>query len=106
MVSVDSHVMVTTEELRSRSETAREKIQTMTSDLEEITSLVQNTKNYWVGEAGDLARSAYEKQDEAFQEILTFLESNRVNLLQMAGIYEEEESCNEETAAALRTDLL
>ncbi|MCC8104031.1 MAG: WXG100 family type VII secretion target [Clostridiales bacterium] len=106
MASIDSHVMVTTEELRSRSETAREKIQTMTSDLEEIASLMQNTKSYWVGDAGELARSTYEKQNETFQEILTFLESNRVNLLQVAGIFEEEESSNIETAAGLRTDLL
>ena len=66
---------VTPEQLLTKAETTKSNIAKLSESFEKISSIIEGTQHYWIGEAGDLHRKLYTDENEEIQEMLArFLE--------------------------------
>ena len=64
-------------------------------------SAIDETQLHWIGDAGDLHRELYRKRIGEIDEALQRLRDHPVNLMIIAGVYEDAEKDNESDANSL-----
>ena len=104
-ISGEFILKVTPEELISRAAEVKSLGEKMKGDFAELEQLVEKTRGYWIGEAGELHRQRYTEQKDDIQRMLNRLMEHPDDLLLISGNYSQAESTNVETAQALPNDL-
>jgi len=97
---------VTPESLKSKSSDVTADIDDMNNEIQILISEVQETSQYWLGDAGTAERTKMDENVDALNALITRLRTYPSRLLTMAGIYENAESDNVTTAAATKTDIV
>ena len=106
MDASNTTIKVTTEILSAKANDAAERINILERCLEDIRSTVENTKGYWIGEAGEKCRQQYEKQQDMVSEVLKRLKKQPQTLLSIAGVYSNTENTAREVSMILPGDAL
>lgn len=96
---------VTPEELKAQSNKVSTDIENVKNDIEQLKQIVKNTDAYWLGEAGNHARTNFEAGYPEMDKAVTRLGTYPTRLLQMAGIYEVTEENNDSVASAMAADV-
>ena len=99
-------IKVSTDILRAKEDVVTGKVSEMEGGLNEMKQVVMRTANYWIGEGGDARRNSYINQQAFVEEMVKRLKEYPMDLLKMAGIYEEAEKDNEEIPHALSADVI
>ncbi len=99
-------VKVSGEALKTAAENAQSRINKMIRVFESIDQLVARSSSYWIGEAGDAHRQAYESRKDEIQTALTRLKEHPADLLSMASVYDSAESGARDLASGLPSDVL
>lgn len=97
---------VTPEQLLTKAETTRNNISNLTAGFERIGSIIEKTKNYWIGDAGDLYRKIYIDEGEHIQEMFARLLEHPSDLEKIAKNYMDVEDAVEELAMELPGDII
>ena len=92
--------------LRQKSSEFTVIINELKTHFDQIEDVSKRTKGYWQGEAGDKDRAGYESFKDEISYIIKRLQEHPVDLLKMAGLYEETEQGIVTTNEILRTDLI
>jgi len=92
-------LVVKASELQRKVSSIREKFATMTS-------LVEKTENYWIGEAGSFYREMYQDAIKEQETVLKRLEEHPKDLLEIAQRYSDKELQLEQLANELPGDVL
>lgn len=71
-----------------------------------VQTTVGHTRHYWIGEAGDLHRKAFEEQMDDIDQILVRLREHPVDLLKIAGIYDETDTRQAEASSQMSSNLI
>lgn len=100
-------LLVTPEVLHTKAVEVEKNVTNMRQRFENMKTLIDKSKSYWIGEAGDLHRQNYSEQQENIQMILNRLAEHPVDLRQIAQTYSDVELKIEETIIqALPGDVL
>lgn len=99
-------VRISTEQLADASRDIEKKINDLKSAFEEMTSAMNRTNGYWLGEAGEAHRRAYRQMQPHQEEVLKRLREQAADLAQIAGIWEEAEREVKDTDLALPDDVI
>ncbi|MCC8168719.1 MAG: WXG100 family type VII secretion target [Clostridiales bacterium] len=99
-------LVVTPEALYTQAEAVAKRISSMQTQFDEIEAAVSGTSAYWVGDAGDAHRAAYEERLPEIEEIFKRLSEFVTDLEQIAGVYEETEKAVTEIAEDLPADVI
>ncbi len=91
-ISGNVTIEVTPEVLAQKASEVNGSISSVEKRLGELKNLVEHTKYYWVGIAGDHHRQIYSSQEEDIHLILQRLKEHPTDLQQIAGIYDKTES--------------
>jgi len=75
-------------------------------EFDNLNTSISRTKTYWIGEAGDAHRKAYEDQKADIDEILRRLEEHPRDLVSIAQTYTDTELEIEEYISSLPSDLI
>lgn len=97
---------VTPEQLRTKAQETKSNIAKLTNSFDTISNIIANTKNYWIGEAGDLHRKLYTDEKEHIQEMFARLNEHPVDLEQIALNYIGVEAKVEALAQELPGDII
>lgn len=97
---------VTPEILTAKSTEVSNKVRSMKEHLDELKRLVDKTKSYWIGEAGDKHRKMYEDLLPDIEEILKRLGEHPVDLVTIAQQYTDVELKIQEEISALPSDVI
>lgn len=82
-------IKVTPEDLINKGLELQNIVNALTLQLDEVKNLVDATRNYWIGTAGDAIRDEYTKMNAEVQETLKRLGEHPVDLQIMAGVYKK-----------------
>lgn len=82
---------VTTEALKQQANEVSTRVTRVQDLFSELRRTIQNTRSYWIGEAGNLYRQRYEERQDELDEMFRRLKEHPRDLLQIAGVYEEGE---------------
>lgn len=96
-MALSGTIKVSTEQLVAKADSVNRNIDEVSRCLEQMKQTVQRTRNYWVGEAGDLHRKVYEEKEPMLEEILSRFREHSTDLINMAKNYEGAEQIIEET---------
>ena len=77
-------ISVSTEILVAKAAEVEDKVDNMKKRLEEMGDIIEGTRNYWIGEAGDLHREKYTSRKDEISEMLQRLARHPVNLRTVA----------------------
>lgn len=97
---------VTTERLTEISQNIDGSIQKLRTDMEKMGNEVQQSSNYWEGEAGETCRMAFREFNDEIETMLARLNEHVVDLQKIAGIYEQSETTSLSEADALPEDVI
>ena len=90
----DFTLRVTPEVLKQRADEFSTMVANIQTHFEQIEETSSQTRGYWLGDAGDRDREGYASYKEDIAFVLKRLKEHPVDLLKMAGIYEEREQEN------------
>lgn len=96
-MALSGTIKVSTDQLLSKADLVNARIDDVNRCLEQMKNKVQSSRNYWIGEAGDLYRKVYEEKEPMLEEILKRFEEHSKDLVNMAKNYENAEQVIEET---------
>lgn len=102
----DFQIRVTTEEMKAKAETVASIVDVFSNQFEMLEQKMNATAGYWIGNGGDAKRAINVQRMKEAEEIIRFLRAYTPDLMQMAGIYEEGESHNAQTAESLSADVI
>lgn len=88
---MDGTIKVSYEVLRAKSEEVLNYITKLTDKFSEITTLMDGTQVYWIGEAGTVHRNNYKKKQPDVENALNRLKEHVTDLRSIAGVYESAE---------------
>lgn len=97
---------VTPEQLQAKAAVTKDNIGKLTGCFERISSIINRTGNYWIGEAGDLHRKLYTDENDNIQEMFARLSEHPTDLEQIAGTYLNVENEVENIAMELPGDVI
>lgn len=97
---------VTPDVLVSMADDIERQIQDIQNQFSSIDADINQTRSYWEGEASDTHKSQYDSMKGDIDEAVKRLKNHPVNLLQMAGLYRENESNLESVAQSLSADVI
>ena len=97
---------VTPEVLVSKSEEVTKRINQMSLHFDQLFQLIEKTKGYWVGEAGDKHRTLYKDMTDDIDEMLSRLKEHPVDLVTIAQQYSDVELKIEQEIASLPGDII
>ena len=92
--------------LRNKAIEVQRLVNNMRGDFNELAAAVNSTRQFWIGEAGDLHRRLYDQQSGNVDEIIRRLTEHPRDLMIMAGVYDDAENKNTETAVSMRGDVI
>jgi len=105
-MAIVGRVTVDTAILKSRASEVRSLGNSVKSNLDEILRIMESTKGYWIGEAGDLNRKLYADQKDEIQFMMKRIMEHPDDLEIMAGVYETSENTNVSTSMSLKENIL
>lgn len=82
---------VSPSELKSKAEEIQNQINSFEIAWNRIVQLINNSKGYWVGDAGNAHQKQFEQYKNDVERIIKRLHEHPDDLLKMAGVYEESE---------------
>ena len=86
-----SYITVTPEMLTAQAVEAKKSIGQIKKSFKELETIINKTKHYWIGEAGDAHRTCYEKKQDDIAEMFKRLDEDVSDLYQIASVYSETE---------------
>ena len=99
-------LLVTPEVLNQKAVEVEKNVANMRTHFENMRTLVEKSKGYWVGEAGDMHRQNYTEQQENIEQILQRLAEHPADLRVIAQTYSDTELKIEEVIQSLPGDVL
>ena len=99
-------VKVSQEVLVTQAEEVRRLGNDMKKRFELLEETMDRTKNYWIGEAGELHRKLYNEQKDDVAQMLRRLLEHPDDLLAISENYRVAESRNVQSASALDANLI
>lgn len=87
----DFHLKVSTDVLKRKAGEIRGQAQTIEKNWRQMCAIIERSSGYWEGEAGDYHRKMLTDNEDDVQKIIRRLNEHPVDLLKMAGVYEEAE---------------
>ena len=99
-------VKVSPEVLVTQAEEVRRLAIDMRSRFEVLEDIMERTKGYWIGDAGELHRKLYKEQKDDVAQMLRRLLEHPDDLLMISENYREAESKNVQTASVLDADII
>ena len=106
MISGDVALKVTPEVLLEKADLVQAKLRDMQQTLDSLEQAVNGTKEYWIGEAGDMHRKMYEEEKENIATIMKRLNEHPVDLRTIAQTYMDTEAAVQEIAESLPVDII
>lgn len=100
------HLKVSTDLLQRKAEEIQEQIEQVEIDLEEYRRIIEIKKNYWKGEAGNIHQNYFKSFQEDLPIIVKRLKEHPIELMKMAGVYQEAETRAMEISMALPEDII
>ena len=97
---------VSPEVLKSKASDVENEIKKLENHFNSIQDIVSRSNGYWVGSAGDKARSEFNKQKDDTSKVIRRFREHPPELLTMAGIYDEAEREALADNEALDTDVI
>lgn len=98
---------------RVQPEVLDAKAQEVTKEINQMEVLLQNiqktvsaTKHYWIGEAGNIHRAAFQSQKDDIEEMLKRLKEHPEDLRKIAGTYRATEKMVENTFSQMPSNLI
>lgn len=92
---------VTPELLKTKANEVQNEVDGMESDFQSLFDAIDQTRDFWIGDAGNLYRRNYTDKQKDINRVMERMQSYPTRILQMAGIYEEAEEQNEMISAVL-----
>ncbi len=102
----DFQLNVSIDVLKSKADEITAQITRIERNWNNLCSLVNASKGYWEGEAGNYHRKILADNTEDFQTILKRLKEHPRDLLNMAGVYQSAEDTAANIANELRADVI
>lgn len=102
----DITIKVRTEELVSKADDVTKKVDAMQRAIDDADTLLKDTANYWVGDAGDKKRSDFAKRKQEADEVIKRFREYPTDLLTMAGVYVAAETENTQKPAGLPNNFI
>lgn len=99
-------ISVTPEQLVEKSDELRGIVASLRTKFMELNAVVEESKTYWIGEAGDSIRKEYADLNQDLEIFLQAMSDYPVKLEQMAGVYVSHDSSALQKAEALPSDVL
>ena len=99
-------VKVSPEALVTQAEEVRRLGNDMKKRFEVLEDIMESTKGYWIGEAGELHRKLYNEQKDDIAQMLGRLLEHPDDLLMISGNYKAAESKNVQSASVLDADVI
>lgn len=90
-MAISGHITVTPEELVAQADQVRNAAREMQESFNRMKDLVNETGNYWKGEAADAHREGYTKNQTSIEQIIARYQEHVRDLEAMAGVYREAE---------------
>lgn len=106
MESTNVEIKVQPEVLDAKALEVSSAVRQMEEILETILRTVKDTKNYWVGEAGDLHREAFQEQKNTMETLLKRLGEHPVDLQKIAKTYRDTEMIQANSMDWLSSNLI
>lgn len=103
---MDIRLRVTPEVLKTKAGEVESDIKSLETEFNTIQDIVSRTSGYWIGEAGETARAEFEGQKGDIDTILKRFKEHPVDLMTMAGVYDEAEQSALTENQALETDII
>lgn len=97
---------VTPNVLKTQSEVVSSEVNSLEQTWRELESVIKKTKGYWEGEASSQHMEYYNAVKDDVETIIRRLKEHPVDLLKMAGIYEESELSAKQIASSLPADVI
>lgn len=106
MALASVNIKVTPEKLYLKAESVHKKVMETQKYFEEISNVIGNTKSYWIGDAGECHRKAFEDKKEDIENILNRFKEHSVDLQIIAQQYSDTELKITETISVLPDDVI
>ena len=97
---------VTPEELKSKANEIKTQITKIEADWNKVSTLIDNSKSYWEGDASDMHRKSKKNIEADAQSVIKRLKEHPEDLMNMAGIYLETEEKAKQIANSLPDDII
>ena len=91
-MALTGQLTVTPEELVNQAGQVRDAAKDLQHSFDRIKTLVNDTGNYWKGDAADAHREGYNKHQNKIDEIISRYREHVRDLEAMAGVYREAEA--------------
>lgn len=92
--------------LKTKAQEVQGQIDTFEKKWNQMAGVIEKTKGYWVGEASNLHQKQYEEYKADVERIIKMLKEHPVDLMKMAGVYEEHEAKAVALAQSLSGDVI
>lgn len=106
MADTNFELLVTPEELKTKSSEIATGLNSMKSLLDEVSALAAGSSTYWISEGGDYVRSKIAAVDVTKEKALNRLNEHPTDLNSIAGLYEVTETENDNLVMELPGDVL
>lgn len=91
-MAITGQLTVTPEQLAAQAEQVRSAAEDLQERFSRMRELVAATENYWKGDAANMHRESYSKNQTSIDEIIARYREHVRDLEQMAGVYQEAEA--------------
>lgn len=99
-------IKVATNVLAERANSAEQKINDVRTRFERMSQIVQNSRNYWEGDANNAHRREFQEYWDDIEEALARFMENVTDLRKIANIYQEAENETENLSQNLPWDVI
>lgn len=107
MSDADSvYIKVRSEALKSKADDTDRALNDLRTKLEALEDIMNRTRGYWIGEAGEKHLALYNTQKEKTNDVLRRWTEYPKKLREMAGVYEETEEANVQVSDILSGDVI
>lgn len=106
MINGNVTLKVTPEVLQAKAVSTAKKLGDMQRIWESMNAAILSTEHFWIGEAGNLHRDMYKKQQENIEVIMRRLNEHPGDLNEIAATYLGVEKEVQEIAQSLETGIL
>lgn len=97
---------VSPNELKAKANEIQDQIRSFESAWRRIEQIINNSKGYWVGDAGNAHQKQFQQCRNDAERIMRRLYEHPTDLIKMAGLYEESEKKAVEKIQQLSGDVI
>ncbi len=92
--------------MKAKAQEITGQISSISKSWQEMCNIINKSKGYWEGDAGDYHRKAFDENKSDVEELLKRLKEHPGDLLTMAGIYTQAEAEAQALASSLPEDII